>query len=195
MEKNKILRGLIILVAVVVILESVIIIGRLGKGEEIAVFKTETPTVVEKQAEAAVMLVSSTEKWSKGRMGKVDVDVTVTRDMAVDAIDLFVKYDPEKVTVNRVSFEGGIKPTLNKISQEKGLVIANYLITEKSGMPLTIAEATRLLTIEATPKVSGDIQFEVATGKSTDGSVTMIIENEKSTEVEFNSLPLTVNVL
>lgn len=194
MEKNKILRGLIILVSVVVIIESIIIIGKLGRGEPVVILQKEVPTVAEVKKEAVLTLSTTTENWSKGRMGKVMADLNVTRDMGVDAIDLFIKYDPTKVDVSELSFVGGEKATLSKISKDKGLVIANYLVTDKGGMRLMVGENKKLLTFNATPKVSGEVQFEVATGKPSDGSVTMIIENEKSSEVGFTSLPLTVNV-
>lgn len=193
MENNKVLRSLIILVAVVVIIESVIIIGKLGKGEPVVVVKQNTPTVAIEKKEANIEL-SSTGEWSKGKTNKVVVDLKVSRDMSIDSIDLFVKYDPTKVDITKLNFESGVKPTLNKISKEKGMAIANFYVTDKGGMKLLANSLTRLMTIDAISKIVGPVQFEVATGKSSDGSVTMIIENEKSTEVGLSSLPLTVNV-
>lgn len=195
MENNKILKSLIILVAVVVIIESVVIIGRLGQGKDVVFFKqtaTESVTpVAEKSAD--LFLSTASEVWTKGKTAKLDVNLMPKKNLAVDAIDLFVKYDPAKVDVTKLTF-GDLKPTLNKIKKESGLVIVNFLINDKGGAKFNADELAKLVTIDAVPKVSGEIMFEVATGKSADGSVTMIIENETSDEIPFSANGLTVKV-
>jgi len=190
----KLLTGLIILVAVVVITESVVILNRLTPGQNITLLPAATPTTVPSvTADARFSLTAGSDTWTKGTSQTVTVALSANHSFSLDALDLYVKYDPSKVSVTKLNFPG-TKPTLNKISPTQGLAIANYLITATEGLKLTPGQSLSLMTLSVTPKVTGPVQFQIATGQSTTGSTTMIIENETSKALSFDSPVLTVNV-
>jgi hypothetical protein len=190
---QKLLTGLIVLVAVVVIGESLVIISRLNPNQKFTLLPTPTTQVTPMATTTdGQFSLTTTSAWTKGSAQTVTVAFMANRDISLDALDLYVKYDPAKVTVTKLNFPQ-LKPTLSKISAPTGLALANYLITDTSGLKLLAGSELPLMTLSVTPKVSGAIQFEVATGQSTSGSTTMIIENETSKALSFDSIPLTVN--
>lgn len=194
-ENNKVLKVLIMVVAIVVIIESIVIITRMTQGQSVTIMpKSVTPTVQKVESKEAKMMLAVNGNVVKGKASKLSLMVTPSVDLSVDAIDLYLKYDPTKVEVTKLNFVSGIKPTLNKISKDKGLIVVNYLITDKGGLKLTKGAGMNLVEADFVAKVAGETEFEITTGKSTSGSGTMIIENETSREIPFEVSPLKISV-
>ena len=59
-----------------------------------------------------------------------------TTDSAIDAIDLYINYDPNIVEVEDVVIGKGLpQPSFKKINAEKGMVVLNFLIKISIKLP------------------------------------------------------------
>ena len=113
----------IVLVAVVVIIESVLLLSSKNGQKNDNAGKVEvTPTVAIE--EKAVDFI-----WLKETTDKVTLTIKANKAVAIDAIDLYIGYAGGQImTVNNL---GDLpKPSFQKIRKEKTLVVLNYLISE-----------------------------------------------------------------
>jgi hypothetical protein len=213
---NKYIKYLIPVIAVVVILESVILITNASKREKASVatkIEQRSPVVetkktgvlpveketqvMEKNSRAELVISADSQSMVKGKKYKVEVAMNPKEGYAIDAVDLYVKFDPEAFDLSNLQYGFKVgKPTFGKISTNKGLVVANFLIGAQEGLVLQPGEKLDLVTFEATPKKVGTFNFEITSSKENRESVTMIVENgENKGTVNFTSNKLNVNVI
>lgn len=182
MKKNKILLILIPLVAVVIIIESVIFLSRstTKKGPQLLKEGSKTPVSLSWKANSEV---------ETGKGEEVVLSMASEKNVAIDAVDLYIKYDPTKVTVDNVTFDAKfIKPSFNKISQEKGLVVVNYLVSAPKGFELKAGAGIDLARLKVSYQSEGEAGFEVGEG-------TLVVENGSAKVLPFNSSNLIVKVI
>ena len=198
-ENNKWIKTAIIIVAVVVIFESVVIISNRGSAVNVLPGEVnQMPTGVLNGEEAgAVSLAVKTETNAMKVKGayKVWVEMTGKKAVNLDAIDLYVKYDKSAFTVSNLDFSGmTVKPTFSKVSDLKSVVVVNYFMTESVGLVMTSGTSVNLVGFTVTPKKAGTYDFDISLGDDSGTSKTMIVENQTSKEVAFDSQKLTVSV-
>jgi hypothetical protein len=164
----------IVLVAVVVIIESVLLLSARKQSvvKEATVVNTVTaPVVVEQKALDFTWL---------NEAGKVTLMMKADRAIAVDAIDLYVGYQGGEVTT--VTNLGDLpKPSFQKISKEKSLVVLNYLISAPEGLKLAAGQEIKVIQL---------------TGKETQLSIdpkTQVVENGTAKVLPFNNQNLVIN--
>lgn len=207
MKDNNLLKFLIPLVAVVVIAESVMIVFGLDKKQPIAeettpalvedqiTNKVVTPVVTVKQEPVVAEVLFSVDStlMKIGKPSKVTVSLLPKKDLSVDAVDLYVKYNANGLDVSSpVSDKMAPKPQFIKVSKDKGLVVANYLISEAKGWQLVGGRVAGLLSFVVTPKVEGSYVFEIGSGNSNLVSATMIVENGTARVLPFSSSKLEI---
>ena len=182
MKKNKILLTLIPVVAIVVIIESVIFLSR--STTKIG------PQVLKKGSDTLVNLVwEANNEAVAGKSGEVDLRMKAEKEVAIDAVDLYIKYDPAQVTVNEITFDDSfVKPSFSKISSEKGLVVVNYLVTASKGFGLKAGGWIDLARLKVNYLGEGEVNFGVGEG-------TLVVESESAKVLPFNSSDLTVKVV
>lgn len=197
-ENNKWIKTAIIIVAVVVILESVVIISNRGSVASVLPGGNQQPTQLLNGKEAvAVSLAVKTDTSDMKVRGayKVWVEMTGEKAINLDAVDLYVKYDKSAFTVSNLDFSGmTVKPTFSKVSDLKSVVVVNYFITESTGLAMTVGKTVKLVGFTVTPKKAGTYDFSVSLGDNSGTSKTMLVENQTSKEVAFGSQKLTVGV-
>ncbi len=203
MNKDNIFKFLIPLVAVVVILESVVIVTGMANKKDVAVVDknesvpSESVKKTEVKGAVAELVFSLDNKSLKvGQKYTVTVGGYAKKEFSVDGIDLFVKYDKDSFDVSGLSFNdtGMGKPTASKVSKDKGLVLVNYWISDPKGYAFVTDKLVNLVTFTVTPKKEGSFNFEIATGSADGTSDTMIVEKGTSKVLPFASNQLTVNV-
>ena len=94
-----------------------------------------------------------------------NVDAYAKKDFDIDAMDLFVKYDPEAFDVSALTYgdtELG-KPLTGKVSKDKGLVVVNYWIADANGYSFKMNKLVNLVGFSVVPKKEGSFNFEIAT--------------------------------
>jgi hypothetical protein len=209
MKENEILKIFIPLVAVVVIIESVILVQNLNKPSQSLKVKEVTQQNVTETNEAgnsaqtqqsapAVMDLIfgiSSKDMKVGNSYNVEVNMVGKSDFALDAIDLYVKYDSSAFTVSNLTFQNDLKPTFNKVSPQNDLIVSNFLISEPTGIKIANGSSRTVMKFNVVPKKAGNFSFEIASGNSDKESVTMFIENATSKILSFSSNKLNVNVL
>lgn len=201
MKENKILNFLIPIIAVVIIFESVMLVSNLSGNsfQKVATVPAEkkAETTVIQQATAFELVFATANKEMKlGKSYPVELNLLSKGEYKVDAVSVYVKYDPKNFDIsNLVSGSKLPKPAFIKDSSTKGLVIANYLISEPSGLKLQKDQIVSVLSFNIKPKKIGNFEFEISTGKEDKNSATMFIENATSKVLPFSSNKLNVNVL
>ena len=198
---NKIIQALVPVIAVVVIFESVMLVSSLEKNNtSTMVVNNVTPvvTVVEKQKVNSFDVSFSTDETQMkiGKKYKVSVKLMPKDIHNLNALDLYVKFDPDMVEVsNLVSSKDLETPVLLKVSDKKNVVAMNYLFADKEGAPFNKDREVVILTFTVTPKTAGNSSFEISTGDSDGDSVTMFVDKNTSEGLFFTSNKLDVELI
>ena len=193
MKQKKYLMFLIPLVAVVVIVESIVLVSGLNKNQTtnlpVEVLPTKTPPVLD-------IVFGGKAQMKLGESGDVEVSVISKNDYAVDSIDLFIKYDKSAFDLANLTAGKTLpKPSFSKISDKTSLVVVSYKITEAEGFRIIQGEPLSLAKFRVTPKKAGTFAFEVNTGEAGKESVTMFVKTGRPiTILPFSSNKLTVEV-
>lgn len=196
MEKNKILKVLVPVVAVVIILESVLLVeGVVSKKKNTMVIDTKQEEIKNPAFDIGMKLDKSA--LTVGGLGKVEVTAKTKTARQLDNVNLYVQYDPSMVTVTNLVFPNKLpKPTYQKISDKRGMVVVNYYVTDKpEGYGMKAGESVVLATFEIQPKKTGVVDLEISTGNEMKESVTMIVENATGEALPFSSNKLSINVV
>ncbi|MDD4136012.1 MAG: hypothetical protein PHN66_03010 [Candidatus Shapirobacteria bacterium] len=194
---NKIVKMLIPVIAVIVIFESVVLVSNLEKGTTMTVVNEVTPTVTvteeKKIAAFDVSFLTDETQMKVGKKYKVSVNLVPKNDYSLNALDLYVKFDPALVTIsNLVSSNDLATPDLIKVSDKKDVIAVNYLFADKEGVVFVKDKGMILLTFTVTPKATGNSSFEISTGDNDGDSVTMFVDKNTSKDLFFTSNKLEI---
>lgn len=125
------IKWLVPVLAILVILESVIVIDRLS-GEQTEVGKKLPLSKITQTQQPALMTLEGNETMRKGEVGQFKVVLTALEDLNLDGVDIYLKYEPEMIEVL------GIDPTerftyvgRNWIEPEKERVLVSLMEPEK----------------------------------------------------------------
>lgn len=200
MKKNY-MTLLIGLVAVVVIIESIVLISGLGKNAVVPVVNNNVVDVVVSKAPVVtgskidVLISSKNASMVVGKSYPVEVNAVAKGSESLDNISLYVKYDPQVLDVSGLTFDKKLpNPVFQKVSTTKGMVVVNYLITGKTGLALNSGDVLSLAKFQVTPKKAGSFNLQISTGNESKESVTMFVESATNKALPFSSNELTVNV-
>ncbi len=198
---NKIIKTLIPVVAVVVIFESIMLVSNLEKNVDSLTADNTNPIVaneaIPEETEAfGLNFLTDTKEMEIGKKYGVSVVLTPMKDVNLNAIDLYVKFDPTMVTIsNLVSSKELAKPDFIKISDKKDVIATTFLFTAKDGVTFTNEKEISVLTFTVTPKELGSSYFEISTGDNEGDSVTMFVDKVTSKSLPFSSSRLDVNLM
>jgi len=199
--KNKAVGYVLMLVAVVVILESVVLIGGLGKKEAVVTEKTGTEsgkvavTASKSQpAEVAWVLQSESLTMKLGKKYLVTVNLLPKKNLAVDGVEVFVKYPVGEVTVTGMK-DGKWMPksVLNMVSEKTSTLIGRYLMTG-AALQLVNGQSVEVLTFEVQPTKVGTFSLEISTGAESAETTSLVVENTTARAIPYESNKLTITV-
>ncbi len=208
MNKNNILKYVLPVIAVVVLIESLVLINNLknkstvkndinqGYNQEV----TEIVPVVTDQTESKPssfdIVISSDQQMQLGKVVSMEVKSTALVDRALDSVNVYLKYNPAAFDITNLVFDKKLPtPTFSKVSTTKGMVVVNFLISTPEGVKVAAGDVLSLMKFNVKPKLVGDYDFEISTGNEMKESVTMFVENATSEVLPFTSNKLTVNVV
>ena len=168
----------VVLIAVVIIVESVMLLT--GKQNQIVneVTNTVVPTV-----EVVEDVVSF--DWQNETVGKAVLVMKANKALSIDALDLYIAYKNMKVKSVK-NLDELTKPTFSKISTEKSLVVMNYLIPEPEGFKMSAGQSVRIAELDITANSTGSAELSI-------DSKTQVVENGTSKVLPFNSKNLIIN--
>ncbi len=202
MKENKLIKILIPIVAMIVVVESVVLVSNLDKGNNnVADSKIEevVPTEGEQKDESPVadfVFATDTKEMKVGKSYEVVLNLVAKKDLALDAIETYVDYDPKLVTVSKlVSGNTLPKADVSKVDEKNGRVSTVFLIDDKSGYVTKSDEINRIVSFMVTPKVEGQINLELTTSSDDKKLVTMIVETATSKQLTFSSNKLEINAI
>lgn len=203
MQKKNLVTLLIGLVAVVVVLESIVLISSLGGGKQIVqmpfVAVKTSPVVTKSEVRGPavfeVLFNSSSSSMRVGKSYSVSVEAMAKEARSLNALDVYVKYNPSVMDISSLTFDKKLpKPTFQKVSTLKGMLVANFLVTGSTPLKLNAGEVLSLMRFQVTPKKEGSYKLEISTGNEVKESVTMFTESATSKALPFSSNELNVNV-
>lgn len=202
MKENNILKIAVPIVAVLVIFESVMVVSNLSNRQSQTVTNT-VPTVAQisnkpEVSETPIDLVFGTDnkEMKIGKTYTVELNLLSKVDHSLDAVDLYVKYDQSAFKVENLTFGSKLpKPTFSKISDQKSLIVSNFLINEQGGLKIMANEIVPVLKFSVTPKKVGNFVFEINEVKDQKESATLFIENSTSKVLPFLSNKLNVKAI
>jgi hypothetical protein len=205
MKEKKFMGIIIPVVAILVILESVVLVNSLEQKGRQQVKIDNSINVVDKVVEndkveepATLELIFGTpnKTLSVGKKYPIELNLISKTTQSLDTAEIYIKYDPTAFVVSRLTFESKLtKPTFSKISEKQSVIVVNYLISEKNGVKLSASEILPLIKFDVVPKKTGDFEFEISTGNENKESVTMFIENATGKNLTYSSNKLDVQVL
>ncbi len=202
--KKEYLKFLIPVVAVLVIIESVILVSRLTDRQAVV---TEEPESVIEQSEAVtektepglmeMVFEVETKQMEVGKKYLVKLSAVPKVSTGVDAVNIYVSYDPTGFEVSGLT-EGELlpEPSLLLDSKKKpGLLVANYYISQQGGFGLVTGESVEVMSFVVEPLKVGGYDFEVADGQMDKESATMFVETKTGRVLPVESNSLEVEVL
>jgi hypothetical protein len=203
MNKDKILKYLVPVVAVVVLGESVMLISGMGNKGGIKPVEPGVNVEPAKMEESVkgnevynIKIESDKTEYKVGESGNVRVVMVGNVDKALDSINAYVKYDPSAFEASNMEFDQKLPaPAFSKVSTLKSLLVANFLIADPDGLKLIAKEELLVMSFNIKALKAGAYNFEISTGKEMKESATMIVENGTSKPLAFSSNKLSVNVI
>ncbi len=201
MKQNNLIKFLIPVVAVVVVVESVILVSSLDKKVVNSDVSQETEEIAETEINdepvADFIFETETKEMELGKSYEVNLNLVGKRDVSLDAVEVYVKYDPEKLTVTKlVSNESFPEVTKNSgINSKTGLISSVFLWGLGEVGSIRSDETDSVLSFVVTPKVEGETEISLMTGTPDTESVTMIVESSTSRSLTFSgNNKLEINV-
>ena len=197
--KNKAVGYILMLVAVVVILESVVLVGGLEKKETVVSEKVGTEsgkvatTVTKSQpAEVAWVLQSESQTMKLGKKYLVTVNLLPKKNLAIDGVEVFVKYPVGQITVTEMKDGSGMpKSVTNMVSEKTSTLVGRYMIV---GTPLQLVkdQSVEVLSFEVQPTKVGTFSLEISTGAELKETTSLVVENTSARAIPFESNKLTI---
>ena len=202
MDKMNSLKLLIPLAAVVVIIESVVVMSGVStqNSKKVAVAITPVPVVTQtktvESAQAGLVFEVDSKTMKVGTKYPVGLVLSTKKNLQIDTFDLYIKYDPSAFEISDLSFDKKVgKPVFSKISKDKGLVVVNIYMSDVKGLEvISGVDLVKLVGFNAKPLKMGNYSFEVNAGNGGAESATMMVENGTAKVIPFSSSKLDVAV-
>ena len=176
--KNKLFWPIII-VAIVIMVESVLLLSNSQGKNNVNSNQTKVLPTQEIKSEDVVSF-----DWLREE-GKAILVMKANKEIAIDAIDLYIGFKDIKVTA--IKNLGVLpKPSFSKISTEKSLVVMNYLISETDGFKVLPNQYIKVAEMELNSITSESAELFIDTK-------TQVVENGTAKVLPFSSKNLIVN--
>lgn len=201
MNKEKLIKFLIPLVAVVVVLESVILVSGLSKNNEVAEQTNESVEQTEKTQNERLPAVdfvfaADSKEMKVGKSYKVTLTLVGKESFAVDAIEAYIKFDPKLATVSKLTPGTNLPEDkrVAKVDSTEGLISITFLTDKKDGYQVGAEDQREVVSFMVTPKSEGELTFDLLSGDSDEKLVTLLPETMTSDVLPFTSNKLDINV-
>lgn len=208
-KKNDIFKFLIPAVAVVIMVESVMVVSGLIKKNKVVPSvdmssyitnqeDMDESNVIEDTGDPKANFVFSVDskEMMVGESYRIDVDALPKDDFSADAVDLYISYDADAFDVSGLS-EGKDMPTATsmRVSDKRSVVLANFWFTESEGYVFENAMPVNMLSFVVTPKKVGSFEFAINRQDSEVGISRIVSTSDqegKVSSLSFSSDKLTV---
>ncbi len=202
--KDDYLKYLLPLVAVVVIIESIVLItGMENKKKEMIPLTDEDvaeSAVLEEEAWAEEPMLSlsfatESRRMETGQDYEVEVNLTALEAVRLDSLEVYVTYDPEVFDISGLTVNNDLPaPVFSEVSKKKNLVVVNYMVVDKDGYAVNEAKVVSLMSFMVRPLKVGSFDLGFATGAEGETSVTMFVGNGSGQALPFSVNGLNIEV-
>lgn len=202
--KNDYLKYLLPLVAVVVIIESIMLITGMEDKEK------EMMALTDKDVAESVMLEEETlaeepmvslsfatesRRMEVGQDYGVEVNLTALEAVRLDSLEVYVAYDPEVFDISGLTTNNDLPaPIFSEVSNKKNLVVVNYMVVDKDGYAMNEAKVVSLMSFRVRPLKAGSFDLGFATGVKGGTSVTMFVGSGNGQALPFSINGLNIEV-
>lgn len=201
--KKEYIKYLIPVVAILVIIESVILVDKLtSRRTEVIELAPDTlvenEIVTEDQEESVMELVFEVNdrQMEVGQSYVVNLSAVAKMDKSLDAVNVYVNYDPTAFEVSDLT-KGEMMPEpifMTDSEKKKGLLVANYYVNQAGGFKINKGQELSLLSFEVTPLKKGSFELEINAGNTDKESVTMFVESMTSKILPYGANNLEIEV-
>lgn len=201
--KQNIVKILIPLIAVVVIIESIVIVFNLNKSvsqSKANNFSLNLEEVVETEIDQPVVnfnFETETKEMKVGKSYEVKLVLVGTKEVNLDAIETYLKYDSTKLAISKLTSNKELpKMTKNSgIDSKSGMISSIFLWDVNKYYSVKTADIIPVLSFMVTPKVDGEMTINLITNSGNNSGITMIVENNTSKSLPFLSNDLKISVI
>ena len=198
MKNNKLAKILIPIIAVIVVIESIILVSNLDKSNTggVANQSSQLSPVLEKEVDNPVVdfvFATDTKEMKVGKSYEVVLNLVAKKDFNLDGLEAYINYDSQLLTVSKLA-QGTALPKADKLENMSGMVKSIFFIeTPKEGYAVKTGEIVKVLSFAVTPKAVGVSTLELGTGNEGKQFVTMVVENTTSKQLPFSGNKLEIN--
>lgn len=191
--------GIVILLSILIIGESVWLVNRLNKSAS-QEGKVGEKTVVEEIAPFVKLALDGPQQVKAGEKLQVILGLQAEEDFTADGMDLILNYDPKMLKVMNVGVDQTLFKTVgrNLVEPEKERIVVSLLNLEtgaESGVEVSKGAEDQLLTITFTALTSGNTQVLLEVPQVTTLTGTKIIEAKTGKQLPFAKKDLSVVIL
>lgn len=200
MKNKDIFKVLIPILAVVIIVESILVVSRLDRSKPVDVIIPEvddelTEEIVElRQIEGKASFVFSVEDQNieVGDKKRVTLEILPKEDFNLDAMDLYVGYSADSMEVSGLLEESGLKATSKRVSEKTGMVLANFWFMEEGGYKFEAGKSVKLMSFMVEPRTAGVYELSMV---ETGDEVTKLVSSvgDEVVTYGFSSEKLVIN--
>ena len=198
MKKENIIKILIPIIAVVVVIESVVLVSNLNQSTSDVVVEREDIVPTEEVTEPVADFIFETDSKEMvvGKSYEVSLNLVGKQDVNLDAMEVYFNYEPEKLTLSKLTANKDFPDITSNsgIDSETGLVSSVFLWGIDEVGSVKTDEVSNVLTFTVTPEVAGEAEITLITGNTDEESVTMMVENSSSKALPFLGNKLEINV-
>jgi len=191
--------GIVILLSVLIIGESIWLVNRLNKSAS-QEGKVREKTAVEEIAPFVGLALDGPQQVKAGEKFQVVLGLQAEENFTADGMDLVLNYDPKLLGVVNVDVDQTLFKTVgrNLVEPEKERIVVSLLNLEtgaESGVKVSKGIKDQLLTITFTALKAGTTQVSLEIPQVTVPTGTKIIETKTGKELPFTKEDLSVVVL
>lgn len=200
MKENKLIKFLIPVVAVVIIFESIVLVPYLSKGSNQVNEDSNSEELSKELKESEEPVVdfvfeSDSQEMKVGKSYKVILNLVGRKDLQLDGVEAYVKYDPSLLTVTRVTSGKDLSQysTKSKINDKTGVASTIFLVPKEKKCEFVKDEVNEIMSFVVTPKTEGSTDLSLVTGAVSDEAVTLVVESGSSKALNFSESKLVIN--
>lgn len=186
MNTKSLFKFLIPLLAILVIWQAINLVSSIGSSRKVQTLEkqTESPKM-DTQAVLGMSFVGPTI-MQKGTSYDVSLQILPKDTKSVDSLEVYIPYDSSLVKISSLSFGGKMPvPTFSKIGTQT--VVANFLVSEASGLKLEKGMENQVLKFKVTPLKDGVLKFGLAPN-------TLVVETGTHKAVPFTVQDLNITL-
>ena len=160
MKNNKLAKILIPIIAVIVVIESIILVSNLDKSNTggVANQSSQLSPVLEKEVDNPVVdfvFATDTKEMKVGKSYEVVLNLVAKKDFNLDGLEAYINYDSQLLTVSKLA-QGTALPKADKLENMSGMVKSIFFIeTPKEGYAVKTGEIVRCYLLRVTPSGRG----------------------------------------